>query len=256
MSSARLNVQVWLTGELDRRKAKNAQYSLRAFAEALGLSPATLSQVISGKRPLTLKAAKQIATHCAMDPSLRAEFLASVALGSERDSSQDTTDFAQLEMDTFSAISDWWHYAILSLGEVKGSKASPTWIAQRLGIPQRDASAALERLSRLGLIEIKNGRYRQCGKALSTSQDVTSAAIRKFHRQNLEKAAEALENVPVESRDFGAVTLAIAKSDMPRAKSLLLNLRREFTRTIGANPKRDSVYTLSINFFPVDHEVS
>src|SRR4051812_39967317 len=50
-----------LQRELARRCTTNAGYSLRAFARALGMSHAGLSLVLSGKRPLSRKAAVRIA---------------------------------------------------------------------------------------------------------------------------------------------------------------------------------------------------
>ena len=42
------------------RRVKNATYSLRAFARDLGVSHPLLSQVLNGRRPLTLKQAHKI----------------------------------------------------------------------------------------------------------------------------------------------------------------------------------------------------
>jgi len=39
--------------ELNRRKAKNPSYSLRAYARDLGISPSYLSKIISGRFPVT-----------------------------------------------------------------------------------------------------------------------------------------------------------------------------------------------------------
>lgn len=50
----------FLKSEFTKRKTKNPNFSVRAFARWLELSPAQVSQVMSGKRPLTLKALEKI----------------------------------------------------------------------------------------------------------------------------------------------------------------------------------------------------
>lgn len=40
----------WVKTEFENRKAKNPHFSLRAFSRWLDISPAQVSQIISGKR--------------------------------------------------------------------------------------------------------------------------------------------------------------------------------------------------------------
>jgi transcriptional regulator with XRE-family HTH domain len=49
-----------LEAELNRRRARNARYSLRAFAHSLGLDHSTLSQILRGERKLTLRMAERL----------------------------------------------------------------------------------------------------------------------------------------------------------------------------------------------------
>lgn len=48
------------------RKDKNPRYSLRAFARSLGVSSGQLSEILSGKRPLSHKLARRIAIALAL----------------------------------------------------------------------------------------------------------------------------------------------------------------------------------------------
>lgn len=67
-----------LREELVRRQQRNPRYSLRAFARATGVSPATMSQVLSGKRSLTLRTARNIIQRLPWDESSRRRFLNSL----------------------------------------------------------------------------------------------------------------------------------------------------------------------------------
>src|SRR5262245_2587165 len=51
-----------LQEELARRCEADSKYSLRKFAKNLGLSHTVLSLVFSGKRPLSIQAAKKVST--------------------------------------------------------------------------------------------------------------------------------------------------------------------------------------------------
>lgn len=50
----------------DERKEKNPRYSLRAFARSLGVSSGQLSEILSGKRPLSHKLARRISIALAL----------------------------------------------------------------------------------------------------------------------------------------------------------------------------------------------
>ena len=47
------------------------------------------------------------------------------------------------------------------------------------------------------------------------------------------------------------MTLAVASQDLPKAKELIRKFRREFLRLLQENKEFDSVYQLSVGFFPL-----
>jgi plasmid maintenance system antidote protein VapI len=49
-----------INGILSERRAKNPRYSLRAFSRDIAISPAVISRLLSGKRPLTPEVACRI----------------------------------------------------------------------------------------------------------------------------------------------------------------------------------------------------
>jgi len=56
----------FLTTIFNERKEKNPRYSLRAFARSLGVSSGQLSEILSGKRPLSHKLARRISIALAL----------------------------------------------------------------------------------------------------------------------------------------------------------------------------------------------
>ena len=241
----------WLAREFNTRKAKNASFSLRAFARWLQISPAQASQLISGKRPFSKKMAQSLSGRLDLTPLERRRFLqACLGTGPEPLPSQKVpTRYLDLEEDRFKLISEWYHFAILSLTRTPGARPDPRWIGRRLGIVSTLASQALSRLERLGLIELKPV-FRQVGDPIRVLPREASLAVRKYHRQNLQLAAEKLEQVPKDKRIFHSLTVALDPRRLPELQSLIQRTMNEASESFeGGRPSE--VYTLALQLFPV-----
>jgi len=68
-----------LRRELEERLVRNRRYSLRAFARALEVPVSTLSRALSGKRSISLPAAKRIADGLGLEPRERGLFFDSLS---------------------------------------------------------------------------------------------------------------------------------------------------------------------------------
>jgi uncharacterized protein (TIGR02147 family) len=149
-------------------------------------------------------------------------------------------------------ISDWFHYAILSLLELPDSKFESRWISKRLGISILDAKLAIDRLQRLGLVE-KNeaGRWQQAGKPLKIENSLSTAATRKFHKQLLVRASESIDKDPIGNRDFSSTTFAMAPALIPYARQRIQKFRRELTAELESKGTPETVYFMTVQMFPV-----
>lgn len=94
-----------------KRQAINRSYSQNAFARELGVSPTALSQYLSGKRNLSPINLKKVVRSL----GLPLEY----AQKSKRNIFSIQTPSIKLKLDTFSLISDWYHFAILNLLEIE-----------------------------------------------------------------------------------------------------------------------------------------
>lgn len=236
-----------LEQELIKRKKANSQYSLRSFSKYLEVSPATLSQIMSGKRPLSLKMGQHFFSKLGLSAHEQSSVLDEYKVENENLKRMNTH---VLPEDHFKLISEWQYYAILSLGKLPQNRAEPLWIARRLGISLDLAKDSFERLLRMRLIEINEGHFRQTTIALQTSEDIPSSAIRRFHRQMLHLAEEKMESVSTEHREYSGATLAVAKNNLPRAKAMIRAFIKEFDQILEKGPC-DEVYHLSVYLFPL-----
>ncbi len=241
--------QDFLTQQLFERKKKNNQFSLRAFARILEISPSQLSGLISGKKNLTPKQAAHLIEKLELNEDDSTKMIREMHPGFKAPKTA-LTSIQTLTADQFRLISDWYHFAILSLGEFSDNQYSSRWISQKLGIDPTFAREAMSRLERMGIIRVKDGRFKQTTKPLTTSKDVPSSAIRSYHRQNLQLASEKLESVPVEHREFLSITTATSRKKIERAKKMI----SEFSQKLSAELECENpteVYTLAIQLFPV-----
>ncbi len=240
-----------LKQEFNRRQERNPEFSLRAFARWLKVSPGQLSQILSGKRPLSPKMALALSNRLGHSPREKLDFLsnASATLSAEQSRKRQSERFLDLEDDRFRAIADWHHLAILSLTRVKGAKSEPRWIARRLGMSSSEANESLSRLVRLGLLSLKP-KFEQLSDPIRIAPRAGSQAVRPYHHQNLSLAIEKLEAVPKELRDFQSITLAINPKRIERLRGRIDEFLTEASDILDDGDLQE-VYTLAFQLFPV-----
>lgn len=238
-----------LLNYLQAKKNKNALFSLRSLAKQLKISPAQLSQFISGKRPLTLNVALKIADKLELSSLERQRMFESIQ-GNEKSRSGPLQKFKILDEDQFRVISEWYYFGILSLGHLPKNQASPAWIAKRLNIDVHTARSAYERLKRLNYIEEQKGQFRQSAKPLHTTAEISSVATRKYHRQNLELAAQKLDEIDLHQREYTSITMPVDPKRLVKAKEMMNYFKNELCKFLGSGEKSE-VYTLALQLFPI-----
>lgn len=225
--------RVWLEEQWQQKKLVNPAFSLRAFAIKLGISPASLSQILSGKRRLTSKTMLKICKSLTLDPLETKRLLVRFNRVPDADLQSQI-----LQIDVFRAIANWYHFAIMGLAQMKHNRASKTWISKRLGISKRLAAEALTRLVKLKLLKVNGGKLVPLGERVATKDDVPSAAIRSFHDQILKKAAVSQALEAVESREITSEVLAIDPGSMQEAKKRIREFKLSMNRYLSKSKKR------------------
>jgi uncharacterized protein (TIGR02147 family) len=236
----------YLSEEFKARQGRNPSYSLRAFARSLEVSPAQLSQILSGKRNLTLKTIHQISSRLSLSPLEKENFLKTWSTQKE---TQEVKQKRTLLDDEFKLIADWYHFAILSLAQLKDSTINSMWIAERLGISVWQAKEAVQRMQRMGILG-PGPKLEQISEPLSVVSDVPSDAIRGYHQKILAKAQEQLDLVPVEERDYSALTFSVSKKNIKRYRNLIEKFQDDLNKVAKATAD-DDIYVFSCQLFPL-----
>lgn len=242
----------YLQQELLERCRRNPKYSLRAFAKALQIGPAALSDMLNGKRTITVASIERLGLALGL-PLRQIEVFKRQTKHPKTAQTTADLQFQKLTLDSFALISDWYHYAILELIKVKDFEPSTPWISKSLGITKAEANAAIERLLRLNLIQEQNGRWVDNSQGFTTNIEpgLTSSASRYLQKQILEQSLKALEEIAVDLRNHTSMTMAIDPEDMPEAIERIKRFRHELCDFLERNQKPKEVYQLSISLFPI-----
>ena len=238
-----------LTSEFNKRKQRNPNFSLRSFAKWLDISPAQLSQMMTGKRPFTIKSLKKISGRLGLSPSEEKSLFTSLLKHKKFITTLEQKKILNMQEDQFRLISDWYHLAILCLANLKGTPSDPRWIARRLGISGEQANQALLRLERLGILQIKP-KLRQMSEPFEVISQTPSEAIRKYHKQNLNLAIEKIETVPNHLRQFQSISIPLDTKNLEPFKKLIddfLDQAAELSEKCNGN----EIYNLNVQLFPV-----
>lgn len=265
MNNVEYNYRLILEGEFDGRKRRNPGYSLRAYARDLELPASKLSEILRGICGLSAQSATKLAKKLQLTPEESKYFIYAVEAQHARSKKskiharkmlselKQSEDFDEISLERFRIISDWWHFAILELTELDDFSSSHEWIASRLGLSLQVVEDAIERLIDFGLLENISGKLIQTHINLATPSGIPSREIRKHHSQILMKAQESLAVCSIEERDFSAMTMVIDDEQMEEAKKLIKDFRRNFDRLMKqSSTKKKRVYTLAIQYFPLD----
>lgn len=251
-----LALQNQLRDYLTEAQLRNPGFSLRALALKIQISPSSLSEILRGKRKVSKDQATKILQNLGADPIQQDRILSLFGDSPVKQHSFGGENTLELTADQFHAVGDWHHFAILSLAETRGFKADPLWIAKRLGIKLTEAETALERLQRLGLVEWRRSQKTLKLKQvqLATSDEVRSQAIRRSHQQDLELSSRAINETPMELRDFTSITMAVDSKKLPQAKKLIRDFQNQMSAFLETGTKTE-VYKLCVHMLPLSKEI-
>lgn len=247
MSQAMASIQEKLQSSFAEAQVRNPSYTMRSYARRLGVSHGALSEILRGKRKISKKMAERLLTKLNIPPWEKDQILA------QHTSTTKRVPYTVLDMNQYELISNWYHFAILSLAETKSFQSNTNWIAKRLGITPSTAKQTVNRLLQLKLLsEDKDGSWRPTGIQYETSDNIVSLALRKSHSRNLELARSSLESDTIEIRDFTALTLSISQNQISQAKKIIREFEDRFEKEISENSShKEEVYKLCVQFFPL-----
>ena len=231
---------------------RNPHFSLRSFAKQLGIDHSTLSQVLRNRRRLSPRALDVVGKRI----GLSEQAIRAYAQGrSKKKTTSPPQDIqgVHCDLDTFQLLSAGYHYAILELIQIKGFKTDSRWLARTLGIAVEEVNIALQRLLRLGLLEMasRDRWVDTSGDAEFRSATLTEAARNQMNQDIHEQAIDAIQHVPSEHRVHRQVVVALDSRRLPRLQMLADEFVNQLRTLLAESESKDDVYQAEISVFPV-----
>lgn len=201
------------------------KYSRRAFASWGKISsPNCLTLIVNGKRSLSkgwllgfVRAAKLENTEAKylgllVDLEHSTDFNEREEILQKMHSTLHSNSILSIAGDHLELVRNpnaWTLYHMLSLSDQNGEAF---WFKSRLikKLSVDEIREAIDLLKRLNLVvESNKGVLRAKESKLESGDQFQSAENRIFHRHALDEAKHALEDIPIEKRNFGSLTIAI-----------------------------------------------
>lgn len=249
-----------LKTEFQQRKLKNKRYSLRAFSKFLGLNHATLSQVMSKQKGLSLKMAIKLTQRLGLDSIEKNKFLASVTKCFSRSPSRRRDAEEKLKTlskhkkiiltksEELTMINHWSHVAVFEV--ILTAKANnQADIAKILDLPEIKVSGILHMLTNMGFIAKTDNEYHSLRSTIHTANDIPSESLATYHASVCIKAAESIHKQTVHIREFQNAIMCVDPKDLPEAKKMIRDFTQEFYLKFHNEVSTNKIYSFSTVFF-------
>jgi uncharacterized protein (TIGR02147 family) len=262
-----LDYREFLRGAYRDLKQRQRGFSYRWFARRAGMSsPNFLKLVIDGQRNLTPQSAEKFAHALGLSSNETAFFRELVGFNQAATAAEKNRYFERigsyrrhravraLERQAFEYLSRWYYPAVRELVSCQGFREDSEWIAANLIPPITPAEArrALDVLLHLGLLERgEDGALQQGEPLLSTGPEVRSLAVGNFHRQMMERASRAIDEVSPEHRDISGVTVSLSARGFQMLKEKIIALRAEFLELSAQEKHATRVIQFNFQVFPL-----
>ncbi len=236
----------YLLTQYHSRSLKNPRYSKRAFASLLEINSGRLSQYFSGQRDISFRAAKAIASKLALDAAETNYFFHLL----EQDKVERKSVGKILTDDEIALVVEWYHAAVMSLLTTQDFKSDPKWMAERLQLPVEVIQSSLERLARIGIIDMSQQGIRPArGPIKARASKIPSDFILRSHQDILRKVTTDLPYVPPENRDVTSVTFPMNIQNLPEARKHIEEFRLKMAKRYSKGDTNE-VMALNIQLFP------
>lgn len=256
--------RTYLKSVIAEKRSKNPSYSMRVLAKQLGLTQATISMVLSGKRNLSPESALKITRHLGLNDREIEYFCTLVQFDSAKGPTvreslakklmhlNPKKKIHELSVEFFRLVADWYHFAIRNLLDVDGFELTATNAAKKLGITRLEAEAAIDRLERLELIEKSennSGQYQKTKDYVLVKSHLSNEALRHFHSQMLQKASESLTTQTTNEKIVGSETFAFNPQSLKEANELTEEYFEKMKNLSEKSNSKTEVYHLGVQFF-------
>lgn len=249
----------------NQKKAKNSQFSVRAWARHLGLNTHTkLLSILSRKKPVPLTYYKALSNALELSKEEDYYFLLLIHLEATEDQFSrmmllDRIEFIKKhknlkmkELSNFEVLSDPFFGALIEMTDLKDFKYVPEEISKilRFKRSRSEIEAAVATLVDFGLLTESAGRLQKNQQHVTNVHDLANIGSQKYLRNTALLAAEQVGEQGVESREFNGYALNIKLRDLPNIKEAVRAFIKDFIVQFEApSGEGDTTYQFNIQLF-------
>jgi uncharacterized protein (TIGR02147 family) len=260
------NPALFLRDSWNRKRAYNKNFTLRAWAQLLGISShGTFYQMVQGKRPLPKKYVKPLSDSLKLSSkeSLFLETLIDFSKAKTmehksyyKDRLEDLAPGKKLsfyEIETFHYLKNPLNGAIIELTNLKDFKFNIFWIKERLTInaSMNEIQKSVDLLLELDLLSKNDkGELVRSNNHLYTKQDIKNEALQEYHKNVMSLGSDQISKQDVDQREFNATAMGIKRDDIPQIKEDIRSFLNDFIKKYETpEGQAEEIYQLGIQFF-------
>ena len=248
----KLTIKSLLQQVLEERMRKNSVYSMRSLARDLKMAPSTLSEVMSGKKNLSLKKTNEL-TELLKIPEWQGDYLKNRII-ENHDGKKDSREMKRperLKENTIKSLTSSLDLALLEATHMKTFKADLKWLAKKLSVSEEEVFQAKERMQSIGLLKIhEDGKWEDLSPFFSSSDGIPSKSIRAFHADVLRLARKKVLTESVDERVVKTVVFSLEEDQLSEARNILNDAVAKIMELASKNEgKKDHVMCFSGQMF-------
>lgn len=247
--------------EYELRRARRPSYSMRAFARDLDVSPSSLNDFIKGRVGMSVERVERIATILRWSERRKEHFrdLILARHGTDAGIKQAAQTRIRkrlkdgtfgLSVDSFKAISDWYHLVILEICDCKDHMDAAT-IARELSLDVATVQRAVKRLTSLGLLTMSPHGLKPTESTSHFGDDAPSEAIISFHCQVMQLAQKALHERPIDERSSLSVFVSLNANELVQMNEEIRKSIMNIVNRYAQGSERNHIHAVSFQSFPV-----
>lgn len=270
VSSQKLNIysysslRSFLKAHAEDQKAKKPTWSYGMWAKKLGLKgTASLTMIINGQRNAGPQMIDALVSYFGFTEKEEKFFRNLASLEKVgKDSSLEylvlkelkrlspSKEFKLFDDTLFETISNWYHIVIKQVLRLGITDAHEIAKRMQFAVSTTQVQKALQNLEKTQMIKKQlDGSY-LINESYTTSNDIPSEAVKRYHEQTLDNAKLAVREIDVMLREFRSYTFLLKEEDLSKAKEKIRSFMDDFASCIDSN-KGESVYQLNIQMFPM-----
>lgn len=257
----------YLMDYIKEKKVNNPRFTCRLLSTHMGICAATLARILNGERNISKKLLPVFIVELNLREKAAEYFSLMVKLTVEKNPENKNAIFQKmLDLRSermrkvnpihYSLFEKWYLIALREIIDIRGRIDTACSISDSLrpSIQVKEAENAIKILTNLNIIyEDNNGCFHATEKLLTTGEKWEHFVIQKYQSEMIKLAYHALMSYPKNERDISTVTVGLSADDLKKVKEILRRTRQEILAIAEDSKRREYVYQLNMQLFPVSN---